>query len=77
MKKRKMKDLAAAADITPQWLAEVVSGRSRPSWDLALKLAEATETTPVLWMQASERRAEISAAVENFLYREERAYEDG
>ena len=51
MNKIKQFELAKAAGITEAMLSYILSGERRPSWDVAKKLAELTNTNPLLWME--------------------------
>ena len=54
-------DIAKAANTTQPAISNILTGKRRPSWDLAKRLAEATNTDPVLWMDATPE--EIRAAL--------------
>ena len=47
----KQVELAKRAGITESMVSFILSGERRPSWDVAKKLAEATNTDPYLWME--------------------------
>ena len=45
--------IAAIAGISNSFFSMVVRGRRRPSWTKAKRLAEATASDPVLWLEGS------------------------
>jgi len=61
-------DLAEAVSTTYSWLSEIANGNSRPSWDLAKRLAAETGTTPNIWMDGNV--AAMQSAIVCFLYAE-------
>ncbi len=53
--------LVKATGKSSGYISEIINRKKRPSWDLAKKLAEATGTSPVLWMEGT--TADIKAAI--------------
>jgi len=49
----KQKLIARSAGCTQQHLSQIINGKCRPSWQMAKRLAEVTETTPYLWLEGS------------------------
>lgn len=45
------KEIAAKARTTTSHLSMILSGARRPSWELAVRLGEATQTDPKTWME--------------------------
>jgi transcriptional regulator with XRE-family HTH domain len=48
----KQKEIAAKAHVSHQMLSNILTGRRRPSWSTAKKIAEATGSDPVDWMES-------------------------
>ena len=46
-------EIAKRAGVAQPTIANIMSGRRRPSWKLAKKLAEATGTSPELWLDGT------------------------
>jgi len=46
-------EIAKRAGVAQPTLANIISGRRRPSWKLAKKLAAATGTDPELWLDGT------------------------
>lgn len=65
-KKRNLKDLADTVGISLVWLSRIINGHARPSWPVAEKLAEETESDPTHWMKQD--MAMIHLAVETYQY---------
>ncbi len=59
----KQVELAKRAGITEGMISFILSGERRPSIDVAKKLAEATGTDPLLWMEYN--ISEMLKAVKN------------
>jgi transcriptional regulator with XRE-family HTH domain len=53
--------IAKLIGISQPYLSEILGGKKRPSWKTAKRLAEATGTAPVLWMDGTPD--EIKAAL--------------
>ena len=53
MKHGIQKAIADKIGVSPAFINGILHGRKRPSWKTANKLAEATGTNPVLWMDGS------------------------
>ena len=49
----KQTEIAKAAKTTQPAISNILSGRRRPSWKLAKRLAKATCTKPVIWLEGS------------------------
>lgn len=62
-------EIAKKAKISPAMLSMILSGKKRPSWVTAKKLATATGTDPVLWIDGSSNQIR-EAVVEHFNLRE-------
>jgi len=45
-------DIAEQAGVTPSFLSRLLAGERRPNWQTAKRLAAATGTDPVLWLEA-------------------------
>lgn len=54
-------EIAIASGVTQQFVSRILMGLSRPSWPVAKRLAEATGTDPVTWIEGTAE--EIKAAV--------------
>lgn len=50
MKHGAQKQIAEKAEITSQFVNQILSGRRRPSWSVAKRLAAITNTKPELWL---------------------------
>jgi len=46
-------EIARRAKVSPSALSNILKGRRRPSWSMAKKLAKATGTSPILWLEGS------------------------
>lgn len=44
--------IALKANLSKQFLSNIVAGRKRPSWTTAKRLAEATNSSPVDWLES-------------------------
>ena len=53
MKRLKQNIIAEKAQISDSYLSEIIANKKRPSWSTAKKLAKATGTSPVLWLEGS------------------------
>ena len=53
--------LAKEAGVTQQMISQILSGKARPSWKTAKRLAKATSSPPILWMEGSPEQ--LKAAV--------------
>ncbi|MBU4185998.1 MAG: helix-turn-helix domain-containing protein [Proteobacteria bacterium] len=60
----KITEIAEKANITQGALSNILSGRRRPSWTVAKRLAQVTYTTPYLWLEGMPD--EIKSALKNF-----------
>lgn len=49
----KITEIAKKAGITQGALSNILSGRRRPSWSVAKRLAQVTNTTPYLWLEGT------------------------
>lgn len=47
----KQVEIAKKVNVTQGHLSKVLNKVVRPSWDLAKRLADATNTDPILWME--------------------------
>ena len=54
MKNIRYSGIAKQANISKQFLSNILAGRKRPSWSTAKRLAEVTNSSPVDWMEASQ-----------------------
>jgi len=56
-------EIAKRANISSAMVSMILSGKKRPSWTTAKKLASVTGTTPVIWLDGTtdEIRQAISA----------------
>lgn len=52
-KKLRTNQIAKRAGLSLSGLSNVLAGRRRPSWSTAKRLAAATDTSPVLWLEGS------------------------
>ena len=57
-------NIAEMADVSKQALSNILNGRRRPSWGTAKRLAFATKTNPVLWLEGTP--VEIKKAIDLF-----------
>jgi len=57
------KQIAEKAGITPAFLNAIIKQGARPAWKTAKRLADATGTDPILWMEGSPQQ--IISAIEN------------
>ena len=57
-------NIAEMADVSKQALSNILNGRRRPSWGAAKRLAFATKTNPVLWLEGTP--VEIKKAIDLF-----------
>ena len=55
--------IAAAAGISQGFLSNIMCGRNRPHYKTAKKLAAATSTNPIIWLEGSPD--EIKQALKN------------
>lgn len=53
MRHGNQKKIALKTNISEGFLSELISAKKRPSWHTAKKLAKATNTNPVLWLEGS------------------------
>jgi transcriptional regulator with XRE-family HTH domain len=44
--------IAKTLNISSGFISEILSGKKRPSWSVAKRLAEVTRSTPAEWMEA-------------------------
>lgn len=56
-------ELAAKVKVSQSMISFILAGKRRPSWKKAKKIAEATGTNPVLWLEGSPE--EMKAALSN------------
>lgn len=47
------KKLAITTGVSQGFICQIIAGLKRPSWQTAKKLAEATSTTPILWLEGT------------------------
>lgn len=45
--------IARRVGVTSQFICQIISGKKRPSWQIAKKIAKATLTSPVLWLEGT------------------------
>ena len=45
-------EISKKLNISQQYVSMIISGKRRPSWDIAKKFAELTGTTASFWMEA-------------------------
>lgn len=62
MKYGVQKQIARKAKITSQFINQILSGRRRPSWSVAKRLAVTTNTEPELWLDG--KPEDIKAALD-------------
>ncbi len=60
----KITEIAKRVNITQGALSNILSGRRRPSWTVAKRLAQVTNTTPYLWLEGTPD--EIKSALKDF-----------
>jgi len=67
MKRGMQKQIAQNAGISAPYLNQILFGKKRPSWATAKKLAIATSTDPVLWLDGAidEIRNALETGIEN------------
>jgi len=53
MKRGNQTKLASKTNISEAFISQILSGKRRPSWPTAKKLAAATRTRPAIWMEES------------------------
>jgi len=53
MKKIRQYQIAQMAGISAPMLCEILNSKARPSWNTAKRLAEATGSSPDIWMEAN------------------------
>ena len=53
MKNIAQTEIIKRSGIHQSTLSNILTGRSRPSWSTAKRLAAATDTDPVLWLEGS------------------------
>ena len=53
MKHGIQKQIAEATELSAPMISLILSGKKRPSWSSAKRLAAATDTDPVLWLEGS------------------------
>ena len=60
----KQNELANITETSESMISLILTGARRPSWDLAKKFAEITDTGPELWMDGSaeQKRAALKKA---------------
>ena len=46
-------EIIKRCEIHQSTLSNILTGRRRPSWSIAKRLAAATDTEPVLWLEGS------------------------
>jgi len=51
--KMKQKDIAKKVGISQSYVCEIINRNRRPAWPVAKRLAEATGTSPVLWLEGT------------------------
>jgi|APMed6443717190_1056831.scaffolds.fasta_scaffold656071_2 transcriptional regulator with XRE-family HTH domain len=64
--------IAETIGISKQALSNIVNGRRRPSWGTAKRIAFATGTDPVLWMDGAP--CEIKRAIDLFKHINSKPY---
>ena len=64
MDKHTQRSVAAKAGCTDTFLCKVLEGVRRPSWKMAKRLAEATGTDPVLWLEGDPSSIRIATKLE-------------
>jgi|APFre7841882793_1041355.scaffolds.fasta_scaffold03529_3 transcriptional regulator with XRE-family HTH domain len=52
MKKIRQYQISKKAKISPSMLSEIINKKAKPSWNTAKRLAEATGSDPVDWMES-------------------------
>ena len=62
MKHGTQKIIAEKAGLSPQFVSNILNGLRRPSWENACRLAEATGTTPEVWMSEDAELMRAAAA---------------
>jgi transcriptional regulator with XRE-family HTH domain len=50
MKRGTQKQIAEMVGISGSFVSQILSGKRRPSWPMAKAIANATNTTPELWL---------------------------
>jgi transcriptional regulator with XRE-family HTH domain len=53
MKKTTQSQISKMSGISPGFLSDILNKGKRPSWSTAKRLAAATNTDPVLWLEGS------------------------
>ena len=59
----KQNELATLSGMSEATISKILSGKRRPSWNVAKKLAQATGTNETLWMEGTPE--EKAAALKN------------
>ena len=59
----KQNELAKRLNITAAYVSQIISEKKRPMWPLAKRIAEETDTDPVLWLEG--RTDDMRKALEN------------
>ena len=63
MKRGTQTKIADKIKISDAFMCQILSGKRRPSWVVAKKLAAATNTEPGLWLEASPEKMREALAV--------------
>jgi transcriptional regulator with XRE-family HTH domain len=61
MENIKQTEIAKRAKVSDAFISLILNGKKRPSWPTAKRLAEATGTNPVLWLEGT--AAEMKAVL--------------
>lgn len=61
----KQQEIAKKANTSQGYISELISTKKRPSWKIAKALAEATNTTPELWLEGSTEEIKEALATYN------------
>jgi transcriptional regulator with XRE-family HTH domain len=68
MKKFSQTETAQKIGVNPSFISLCMNGHRRPSWRVAKQLAEATNTTPEIWLEGTpdQIRNAITGAQESY-----------
>lgn len=55
------KKIATRSGLARATVANIIAGRSRPSWAAAKRIASATNTQPVLWLEGDKKTLKAAA----------------
>jgi len=66
MERKLQRKLAQKINVSDAFISQILNGKRRPSWTVAKRLAQATNTKPELWLDSNSETIKAVLTAVNF-----------